>query len=65
MSDFVDEIIAYEAGELGINETLQLFANLIKTGMVNRLQGHYGRTAIYLVENGQIDLHGNVLGEEF
>lgn len=48
----IDKIIAYEQGELGETETIELFQELIDNGMAWKLQGHYGRTAMYLIENG-------------
>lgn len=59
--DTVSQIIAYEQGELDREQTLELFANLIKTGLVWQLQGHYGRTAARLIEAGLIDRKGNIL----
>jgi hypothetical protein len=59
----VDKIIAYEQGELSDNEIIALFADLVKSGMAWTLQGHYGRTAEALIEQGYIDNKGNVLKE--
>lgn len=59
----VDKIIAYETGELSGEKTLELFAELIKTGQAWTLQGHYGRTAHVLIEQGFIDKQGNILKE--
>ena len=53
-------IIAYEQDDLDLNETLELFAKLIKTGMAWTLQGHYGRTAASLIEAGWIDRKGAI-----
>lgn len=50
--DVVGQIIAYESGELEHEDILQLFQHLIDTGMAWILQGHYGRTAANLIENG-------------
>lgn len=52
--DTVGEIMRYEEGELSDAETLDLFAHLITTGMAWQLQGHYGRGATYLINNGLI-----------
>ncbi|HDY88536.1 hypothetical protein LCGC14_0360450 [marine sediment metagenome] len=56
----VDKIIAYEQGELSDTETVELFAQLVKSGMAWTLQGHYGRTAKALIDNGYIDEAGDV-----
>lgn len=56
----IDSIIAYESGELNDAETLQLFADLIKSGAVWSLQGHYGRTATALLDGGYITADGEV-----
>jgi len=59
--DKIDKIIAYETGELNDTETLNLFAELIKTGECWTLQGHYGRTAIALIKDGWISKSGEIL----
>lgn len=56
----VSDIIAYEEGDLSDRATVELFARLVKTGMAWTLQGHYGRTATALIENGYIDRQGLV-----
>ena len=48
----VDKIIRYENGTMDEEETIQFFQELINTGMAWKLQGHYGRTAMHLVEEG-------------
>lgn len=50
-----NDIIAYENDDLDEEEVLDLFRNLIHTGLAWRLQGHYGRTAVALIEAGVID----------
>lgn len=50
--DQIDQIIAYENGELDEVETIELFQSLIDSGLVWQLQGHYGRTAARLIEAG-------------
>jgi len=54
--DLTGSIIAYEGGELNEEETIELFQHLLDTGLVNQLQGHYGRTARGLLEAGLITL---------
>jgi len=50
--DMVDKIIQYEAGNMNAEETIEFFQELIDTGMAYTLQGHYGRTATYLLVEG-------------
>ena len=57
----VEQIIAFEAGELDNDETLELFADLVRTGMAWQLQGSYGRTAAALIDGGFISPEGQVL----
>lgn len=60
MNTLVDNIIAYESGELTDQEFVYLFAELVKSGLAWNLQGHYGRTASALIDHGLIDEQGNV-----
>lgn len=48
----VNFIMAYEAGELSEEDTIAGFQKGIDSGLVWQLQGHYGRTAKYLIEQG-------------
>lgn len=48
----VNKLIAYESGELSDEEVIELFQELINTGMCWRLQGAYGRMAQRLIEDG-------------
>lgn len=50
--DLTSKIIAYESDELTDEETIKLFQELIDSGMAWSLQGHYGRMAKVLIENG-------------
>jgi len=59
--DITTRIIDYENGLLSEQDTIKLFAELIKNGMAWTLQGHYGRTAHTLIENKIIDKRGNIL----
>lgn len=48
----VDKIIALENGELPEAEVIDLFQELIDTGLCWQLQGCYGRTARDLIDAG-------------
>lgn len=50
--DQLDQIIAYEQGDLSEEDTVTLFQSLIDSGLAWMLQGHYGRTAQRLIEAG-------------
>ena len=50
----INDIISYEAGELDEDSTLNLFQELVDTGMAWQMQGHYGRMANDLLEAGFI-----------
>ena len=52
--DIVDKIIAYEQGDLGTEETKELFQELVDSGLAWRLQGYYGRVAQRMIDNGDI-----------
>ena len=46
-------------GHLNDIQTLRLFSELIKNGMAWTLQGHYGRTAQSLIDDGLLEVDGN------
>lgn len=48
-------------GLLNDKKTLELFSELIKTGMAWSLQGSYGRMAVSLIEAGYLDKKGKIL----
>lgn len=50
-----DRIIAFESGELDdYDEVIELFQQLVDTGLAWQLQGAYGRTAARLIEEGVV-----------
>lgn len=51
--DLLDDICAYEQGDLDDDQTIALFQHLIDNGMAWQLQGHYGRTAKAFIDAGQ------------
>lgn len=55
----VDQIIAYENGEMDEEQVIEFFQGLIDSGLAWSLQGSYGRTAAYLIDSGRCDdTHG-------
>jgi len=50
--DLLDAIMEYENGDMSEEDTIRFFQQLIDTGQAWTLQGHYGRTAMSLIENG-------------
>jgi hypothetical protein len=57
----VDKINAFENGEMGVEETIDFFAEIIKSGLVWQLQGTYQRTACSFINAGHISPKGAVL----
>jgi hypothetical protein len=47
-------MIRWESGELGEEETVALFQDLVDSGLAWQLQGTYGRTAVALIGAGLI-----------
>lgn len=62
-SDFnlVYSIMAFESGELDGLGVLELFSYLIRTGTAYTLQGFYGRHADALINDGWLDINGEIL----
>lgn len=52
--DVVSKIMDYEAGEMDEDETVAFFQHLVTTGLAWQLQGHYGRTAVSLIDAGLV-----------
>lgn len=48
----VEDIIDYEEGRMDDDEVIAFFQDLINTGEAWRLQGHYGRMAMTLINDG-------------
>lgn len=54
----LDKIIAYENGELDDEATVELFQDLVTSGLAWQLQGSYGRMAAHLIQNGLVTQPG-------
>ncbi|QAY15973.1 hypothetical protein SEA_JANUS_69 [Streptomyces phage Janus] len=63
MKDLAIDLMSFEADELEIDEVVDLFATLIRSGMAWTLQGSYGRTAQALIDEGIVSPGGEVLVE--
>lgn len=50
--DQVGKIMAFEQGDLDEDGVIELFQELIDSGLAWKLQGSYGRMASALIENG-------------
>jgi hypothetical protein len=53
-TNLINDIIAFEEGDIDDDRLLGMFQHLVDTGMAWTLQGFYGRTAIALIEAGHI-----------
>lgn len=60
----INDIIAYENGDLDEEGVLALFAELIRTGSAWRMQGSYGRMAQAMIEGGFITSDGEITGKQ-
>ena len=56
----LNQIIAYENGDLSPAGVLRLFAQLIQSGQAWTLQGHYGRQAEAFIDFGLITPDGQL-----
>ena len=54
MQNLTERIISYEQGDLTEDQTIKLFQELVDSGMIMSLQGHYHRFAAQLLEAGLI-----------
>jgi hypothetical protein len=54
--DIVSQITAYETGELTDTEAVDLFQELVNSGLAWKMQGFYGRTAMGLIDAGLVTL---------
>jgi len=63
--ELTTSIMMYENGEINeVNDVLELFSALIKTGLAWQLQGFFGRTARHLIDINAIAEDGTIIYEE-
>jgi len=54
MCNITTQMIQYEEGNLDHEQIVELFQYLVSSGMIDCLQGSYHRTALTLIELGEI-----------
>jgi hypothetical protein len=54
MMTLFDKIIAFENGQLDDDDTVELFQQLVDSGLAWQLQGFYGRQAMDMINAGLI-----------
>ncbi len=59
--DFLDQIMEYESGELSDKGIIEMYSEMVKTGVAWKLQGSYGRTADAFIFHEVLDTEGNIL----
>ena len=55
--DTLDRMMAFEEGAATVEQTIDLFQELIDSGLVWKLQGSYGRFASNLIRQGHCKLN--------
>jgi hypothetical protein len=50
----IDMLTEYEQGSMSEDDAVEMFQDMVSTGIVWELQGHYGRTAAQLIRAGLI-----------
>ena len=58
--DTVNLLIKFEQGDTTNVETLELFSELVKSGVINVLQGSYHRQAVMLTSIGFLEPDGEI-----
>ena len=54
--NMLDKILQYEQGEMNLDEMVEFYQELIDTGLIHELQGHYQRTARQLMRDGLLTI---------
>lgn len=60
MMDLMQRVVQYESEANSLEWIVQLFADLIATGLAWQLQGRYGREAKAMIDEGIITVQGDV-----
>lgn len=60
LNQLARDITRYEEGELDPSLVIKLFSDLIRTGVINHLQGSYQREAMRLIEAEILNPDGTV-----
>lgn len=60
MLHLASKLFDYEAGQLSARDQLNLFAELIQTGLAWKLQGSYARMAAGWIDAGYITAEGHI-----
>lgn len=63
--DTVGNIMAYEQGDLGYDASVALFQHLYDSGLINGLQGSYGRTMQRLINDGIVTVSPRKAGKAY
>jgi len=63
--DLVSKIMKFEDGEMGQEETVEFFQELIDSGTIHSLQGSYGRMAESLIRQGLCHRRGQAASDQF
>ena len=58
--DLMQRVVEYESEDHSLEWIVQLFADLIATGLAWQLQGRYGREAKAMIDEGIITVQGDV-----
>ena len=65
MMSLLQRVIEYESEDHSLEWIVQLFADLIATGLAWHLQGRFGREAKRYIDNGIINPQGDVNWEHY
>lgn len=65
MMDLMNRVVQYESEANSLKWIVQLFADLVATGLAWQLQGRYGREAKAMIDEGIITAQGDVNWDYF